>query len=95
LRCGVFLSAAILLDSWRTKVTVRRGALLVRIPYTKGCRSVEAAPIRQKIKGFFGDYDTFLHQEGNSLNADGIGYGLLRRADAMKRLKELKRFARR
>jgi arylsulfatase len=40
----------------------------------------------------FADYDRFPHQEGSSLNAGGIGYGMLRQADAMKRLKELERF---
>jgi arylsulfatase len=48
-------------------------------------------PIQGKIKDFFVDYDKFPHQEGNSLNAGGIGYGLLRQADAMKRLKELEK----
>jgi arylsulfatase len=50
-------------------------------------------PIQQKIKDFFADYDKFPHQEGSSLNASGIGYGLLRQAEAMKRLKQLERFA--
>jgi arylsulfatase len=48
-------------------------------------------PIQQKIKDFFVDYDKFPHQEGNSLNASGINYGLLRQAEAMKRLKELEK----
>src|SRR5215831_598057 len=46
-------------------------------------------PIQQKVKDFFSDYDKFPHQEGNSLNAGGINYGMLRQAEAMKRLKEL------
>jgi arylsulfatase len=49
-------------------------------------------PIQGKVKEFFADYDKFPHQEGSSLNAGGIGYGLLRQAEAMKRLKELERF---
>ena len=49
-------------------------------------------PIQQKVKEFFADFDKFPHQEGSSLNAGGIGYGLLRQADALKRLKELERF---
>jgi arylsulfatase len=49
-------------------------------------------PIQQKIKDFFVDYDNFPHQEGSSLNASGINYGMLRQAEAMKRLKELERF---
>jgi arylsulfatase len=48
-------------------------------------------PIQGKIKEFFTDYDKFPHQEGSSLNASGIGYGLLRQAEAMKRLKELEK----
>jgi arylsulfatase len=48
-------------------------------------------PVQQKITDFFADYDKFPHQEGNSLNAGGIGYGLLRPAEAMKRLKELEK----
>jgi arylsulfatase len=48
-------------------------------------------PIQGKIKDFFADYDKFPHQEGNSLNAGGINYGLLRQEEAMKRLKELER----
>ncbi len=46
-------------------------------------------PVQQKIKQFFADYDKFPHQEGSSLNAAGIGYGLLRQVDAMKRLKDV------
>jgi arylsulfatase len=50
-------------------------------------------PVQQKVKGFFVDYDKYPHQEGNSLNAGGINYGLLRQAEAMKRLKELEKLA--
>jgi len=46
-------------------------------------------PMQAKIKEFFSDYEQFPHQEGSSLNAGGIGYGLIRQAEAMKRLKEL------
>jgi len=50
-------------------------------------------PIQGKIKEFFVDFDQFPYQLGNSLNAGGIGYGLLRQQDAMKRLKELESMA--
>ena len=46
-------------------------------------------PVQTKIKEFFANYEDFPHQEGTSLNASGIGYGLLKQVDAMKRLKEL------
>ena len=46
-------------------------------------------PIQGKIRDFFADYDKFPRQEGSSLNAGGINYGMLRQAEAMKRLKEL------
>lgn len=46
-------------------------------------------PVQQKIKQFFSDYDKFPHQEGSSLNAGHIGYGLLRQTDALQRLKEI------
>jgi arylsulfatase len=48
-------------------------------------------PVQGKIKEFFSDFDQFPYQAGNSLNAGGINYGLLRQAEAMKRLKELER----
>jgi len=46
-------------------------------------------PVQGKIKEFFSDFDKFPYQMGNSLNAAGINYGLLRQQDALKRLKEL------
>jgi arylsulfatase A-like enzyme len=46
-------------------------------------------PIQEKVKSFFTDYDSFPHQEGSSLNAAGIGYGMLKMQDAMKRLQEI------
>ena len=46
-------------------------------------------PIQQKIKEFFADFDKFPYQTGGSLNASGIGYGMLRQQDAMKRLKDM------
>jgi arylsulfatase len=46
-------------------------------------------PVQGKIKEFFSDFDQFPYQEGSSLNAGGINYGLLRQEAAMKRLKEL------
>jgi hypothetical protein len=48
-------------------------------------------PVQQKIREFFADHDKVPHQEGNSLSAGGIGYGLIRQAEAMKRLKGWKR----
>ncbi|MGR9172369.1 arylsulfatase [Rhizobium sp. KDH_Rht_773_N] len=50
-------------------------------------------PIQGKIKVFFADFDQFPYQEGNSLNAAGINYGLLRQQAALKRLNELERLA--
>jgi arylsulfatase len=46
-------------------------------------------PIQGKIKEFFADFDQFPFQTGNTLNASGINYSLLRQQDALKRLKEL------
>lgn len=46
-------------------------------------------PIQGKIKEFFSDFDQYPYQTGSSLNAAGIGYGLLRQQDAIKRLKDL------
>jgi arylsulfatase len=50
-------------------------------------------PAQGKVTEFFSDFEKFPHQAGGSLNAGGIGSGMLRRADTMKRLKELERFA--
>jgi arylsulfatase len=50
-------------------------------------------PIQGKIKEFFADFDEFPNQDGSSLNAGGINYSTLRAADALKRLKEMERFA--
>jgi arylsulfatase A-like enzyme len=46
-------------------------------------------PVQGKIKEFFSDFDQFPYQEGSSLNAGGINYGLLRQQAALKRLNEL------
>jgi arylsulfatase len=46
-------------------------------------------PIQAQIKEFFSDFDKYPYQMGSSLNASGIGYGMLRQQDALKRLKEL------
>ncbi len=46
-------------------------------------------PIQAKIKEFFSDFEDFPYQSGSSLNAGGIGYGLLRQQEAMKRLKSV------
>ncbi|MEK1889812.1 MAG: arylsulfatase [Phyllobacterium sp.] len=46
-------------------------------------------PVQGKIKEFFSDFNQFPYQEGSSLNASGINYGLLRQQDALKRLNDL------
>jgi hypothetical protein len=48
-------------------------------------------PVQCKLKEFFSDFEAFPYQTGSSLNAAGIGYGLLRQTEAMKRLKDLER----
>jgi len=48
-------------------------------------------PVQGKIKEFFADFNQFPYQEGNSLNAGGINYAMLRQQDALKRLNELER----
>ncbi len=70
-------------------------------PYERGSREGAGAmefiaqqmwllvPVQAKIKEFFSDFNDYPYQGGSSLNASGIGYGLLRQQDAMKRLKEL------
>jgi arylsulfatase A-like enzyme len=50
-------------------------------------------PVQGKIKEFFADFNQFPYQEGNSLNAAGINYGMLRQQAALQRLKELESFA--
>ncbi|MNL44275.1 hypothetical protein D3C87_1668390 [compost metagenome] len=50
-------------------------------------------PIQQKIKDFFSDFDQYPYQEGSTLNASGINYGLLRQQSALKRLNELEGLA--
>ncbi|WP_049731457.1 arylsulfatase [Rhizobium ecuadorense] len=50
-------------------------------------------PIQGKIKDFFSDFDKYPYQEGSSLNASGINYGMLRQQAALKRLNELERLA--
>lgn len=50
-------------------------------------------PVQQQIKEFFKDFEKYPYQEGSSLNAGGIGYGLLKQAEAMKRLKDVETFA--
>lgn len=50
-------------------------------------------PIQGKIKDFFADFDQFPYQEGSTLNASNINYGLLRQQAALKRLNELERLA--
>ncbi len=46
-------------------------------------------PVQAKLKEFFKDYEKFPHQEGSSLNASGIGYGLLRQMEAMKQIQNI------
>jgi len=48
-------------------------------------------PIQGKIKEFFSDFNQFPFQEGSSLNAGNINYGMLRQQAALQRLKELER----
>jgi len=48
-------------------------------------------PVQGKIKEFFSDFEQYPYQAGNSLNAGGINYAMLRQQDAMRRLKELER----
>ncbi|QIO31795.1 arylsulfatase [Bradyrhizobium sp. 1(2017)] len=48
-------------------------------------------PVQGKIKEFFSDFSDFPYQEGSSLNASGINYGLLRQQAALKRLNDLER----
>ncbi len=48
---------------------------------------------RGKIKDFFTDFDKFPYQEGSTLNASGINYGLLRQRAALERLNELERLS--
>ncbi|SFB32659.1 arylsulfatase [Rhizobium sp. NFR07] len=50
-------------------------------------------PIQQKIKEFFSDFEQYPYQEGSTLNASGINYGLLRQQAALKRLNELEGLA--
>ncbi|RPD41814.1 arylsulfatase [Chitinophaga barathri] len=46
-------------------------------------------PIQGRIKAFFSDFDKYPYQTGSTLNPSGIGYGLLKQQDALKRLKEM------
>jgi len=48
-------------------------------------------PVQGKIKEFFSDFEQYPYQAGNSLNASGINYGLLRQREAMRRLNDLER----
>jgi arylsulfatase len=50
-------------------------------------------PIQGKIKDFFSDFGQYPYQEGSTLNASSINYGLLRQQAALKRLNELERLA--
>ncbi|MFC0218099.1 arylsulfatase [Pseudochelatococcus lubricantis] len=72
-------------------------------PYERGMREGGGAteflarnmwllvPIQGKIKEFFTDFDKFPYQEGSSLNAGGINYGMLRQQAALKRLQDVER----
>jgi arylsulfatase A-like enzyme len=46
-------------------------------------------PIQAQIKDFFSDFDQYPFQTGASLNASGIGYGMLQKEAALERLKKL------
>ena len=48
-------------------------------------------PVQGKVKEFFADFDKFPYQEGSSLNAAGINYGLLRQQAALQRLNNIER----
>ena len=48
-------------------------------------------PVQGKIKEFFSDFNEFPYQEGSSLNAGSINYGMLRQQAALKRLNEMER----
>jgi arylsulfatase len=50
-------------------------------------------PVQGKIKEFFSDFNQFPYQEGSSLNAAGINYGLLRQQAALERLNKLEGLA--
>jgi arylsulfatase len=86
------------------QVTARAGITNLRMDrYEKGAEEGGQAlksfaqqmwllvPIQSKIKEFFADFEKFPYQEGSSLNAAGINYGMLRQPDAMKRLNEMER----
>ncbi|HSI14873.1 MAG TPA: arylsulfatase [Chthoniobacter sp.] len=46
-------------------------------------------PIQAQIKNFFSDFAEYPYQAGSTLNPSGIGYGMLKQQEALKRLKEL------
>jgi arylsulfatase len=48
-------------------------------------------PVQGKIKEFFSDFNQFPYQEGSSLNAGNINYGMLRQQAALKRLNDIER----
>lgn len=48
-------------------------------------------PLQQTIKDFLVTIPQYLFQMGSSLTVSGINYDLFRRADAMKRLDDLKK----
>lgn len=50
-------------------------------------------PVQAQIKKFFSDFQDFPYQAGSSLNVGGINYGLLKKEEALKRLKEVETFA--
>jgi arylsulfatase len=50
-------------------------------------------PVQGKIKEFFSDFTQFPYQEGSTLNASNINYGLLRQQAALQRLNDLERLA--
>ena len=46
-------------------------------------------PVMGAIKAFFSDFTDYPYQAGSALNAGSINYGLLKQADALKRLKQV------
>ena len=84
---------------WRTAQPVVFGVLPVGLFYHAAYTAAISllmwllVPVQAKIKEFFADFEDFPYQAGSSLNAGEIGYGLLRRTEAMKRLKSVEGFA--
>jgi len=46
-------------------------------------------PVMGAVRAFFSDFMDYPYQAGSALNAAGVNYGLLKQADALKRLKQV------